>query len=87
MWIRSQYNELINLDTIGYISQEGSCIVLRYKRTNIVVGQFTDGKKAIKVLNLIHKAIVGEHHNYLDVGRNRYYEDVFIMPQDNEVES
>lgn len=76
MWIRSQDKEiLIKVDGLRI---EKNKIVIETSDWYIVLGEYSTNEKAIKVLNMIQEYIE-------DLGAITA-RNVFIMPQNNEVE-
>jgi hypothetical protein len=78
VWIRSQNEELLIKATCIYLGNENR--VYAYASNtggdNWYIGKYSTKEKALKVLDMIQKLIC-----------DYQYEEVFQMPQDNEIEA
>ena len=85
MWIRSQ--DKTTLIKSEYITLYGNVIkVVCSDMTCITIGEYSSQEKALKVLNMIQKAIeYNNSHQNARIGRPYIEYNVFQMPLDSEV--
>ena len=93
MWVRSQNKEmLINANNIRIISDSRSYDIICdfYDGEYYYLGEYSTKEKAMKVMDMIQKAITGKWFEFTDIVRDCdlagiEIHNVFNMPKDGEV--
>lgn len=57
MWIRSQYNELINLENVGMIKREDNLLYVCCFGSDIMIAKYNNGYQAYQAIKIINKSI------------------------------
>lgn len=57
MWIRSQYNELINLDNVDKVKYEDNILYAYRFGTKIIIAKYNNGYQAYKAIKIVEKNI------------------------------